>query len=189
MKISLIAALSENRAIGKGNQLIWKIPDDLKRFKEITLGHPVIMGRKTFESIGRILPNRLNIVISRDPSFAGCHPAKLKPGEQLVVVQSLEEAISAARGNVILSKAKNLDPSFAPLSQDDNAGKEVFIIGGGQIFEQAIGRADKLYLTLIKGEFEGDTFFPDYSSFKKVSESETKEFQGIKYRFEEWERR
>src|SRR3989344_4876371 len=186
-KISLIAALSENRAIGKENQLIWKIPEDLKRFRKITFGHPVIMGRKTFDSIGRILPNRLNIVISRDPSFARRPLAKLKPEEELVVVRSLEDATSAARGNVILSEAKNLDPSVSPLSQDDNVEKEVFIIGGGQIFEQAIKIADKLYLTIIEKEVEGDTFFPDYSSFKKISESPVHEYQGIKYRFEEWE--
>jgi len=167
MKISLIAALSQNRAIGKGNQLIWKIPEDLKRFREITFGHPVIMGRKTFESIGRILPNRLNIVVSRDPSFARSDLAKLKPGEELVVVQSFEKAIE---------KSKEVEKN------------EIFIIGGGQVFEQAIKIADKLYLTIIEKEFEGDTFFPEYSSFKKISESPVHEYQGIKYRFEEWEK-
>lgn len=166
MRISLIAALSENRAIGKDNKLIWHIPDDLKRFKEITSGHPVIMGRKTFESIGRILPNRLNIVVSRDPSFAGCHPVKLKPKEELVVVQSLEEAIDVAKKESL----------------------EIFIIGGGQIFEQAIKIADKLYLTVIEGNFEGDAFFPDYSDFKKISESKTLEYKGLKYKFVELEK-
>ncbi|MDO8657485.1 MAG: dihydrofolate reductase [Candidatus Levybacteria bacterium] len=173
VKIILIAALSENRAIGKGNQLIWKIPEDLKRFKEITSGHPVIMGRKTFESIGRILPNRLNIVISRNPSFARGRLAKLKPEEKIVIAHSLDEALSVAQKNVM----------------DDNVKKEVFIIGGGQIFEQAIGRADKLYLTIIEGQFKGDAFFPEYSNFKKMSESEIKEYKELRYRFEEWERK
>jgi len=190
-KISLIAALSENRAIGKGNQLIWKIPEDLKRFREITFGHPVIMGRKTFESIGKLLPNRTNIIITRDKEY------KIKGA---IIVHSFEEALSTARDVILnlsnslrINSVKNLggyrDPSVATLSQDDNARREeIFIIGGGQIFEQAIKIADKLYLTIIEKEFKGDTFFPDYSSFKKVSESEIKKFQGIKYRFEEWEK-
>lgn len=153
MKIILIAALSENRVIGKDNKLIWHIPDDLKHFKEKTSGHPVIMGRKTFESIGRLLPNRTNIIITRDKEYKV---------EGALIVHSLDEAISTAQ---------------------KNTEKEVFIIGGGQIFEQAIKIADKLYLTIIEGEFEGDAFFPDYSNFKKITESETLEYNGMKYKF------
>ncbi|MCL5970543.1 MAG: dihydrofolate reductase [Patescibacteria group bacterium] len=158
MKISLIAALSENRVIGKDNKLIWHIPDDLKHFKEITLNHPVIMGRRTYESIGRILPDRTNIIITRDKEY------KI---EGAIVVNSLDDAIS-------VEQKENID--------------EIFIIGGGQIFEQAISLADKLYLTVIEGSFDGDTFFPDYSNFKKTSESETFEYNGMRYRFEEWEK-
>ena len=159
MKISLIAALSENRAIGKGNQLIWKIPEDLRRFKEITSGHPVIMGRKTYESIGRLLPNRTNIIITRDKEYKV---------EGAIVVYSLEEAFRQAQGK-------------------QNEG-EIFIIGGGQIFEQGIKIADKLYLTVIEGQFEGDTFFPDYSEFKKVIFEQSGKYQELKYKFLELEK-
>ena len=103
--------------------------------KKITSGHPVIMGRKTFESIGKPLSNRTNIIITHDVNYKteGC-----------LVVHSLKEAIEIAKG------------------------KEIFIIGGGQIYKQAIALADKLYLTVIKKDFTGDTYFPDYSRFKKV---------------------
>lgn len=152
-KISLIAALAlGNRAIGKANRLIFHIPEDLKRFKKITSGHVVIMGRKTFESIGRPLPNRTNIVITRDEDYFA---------EGVTLVHSLEEAVRLAQG-------------------DD----EVFIIGGGQIYQEAIGMADKLYLTIVEGNPNADTFFPDYSEFKKVvSESDWQEHEGLKYKF------
>lgn len=152
MKISLIAAIaSGNRALGKDNDLIYKIPEDLKRFKEITSGHAIIMGRKTYESIGHPLPNRINIVITRDPNFKA---------EGVVVVHSLDEA----------------------LKQINESG-EVFIIGGGQIYQEAIKMADKLYLTIVEGNPEADTFFPDYSEFKKVVSEESHESEGHKYKF------
>lgn len=156
-KISLIAAIaSENGALGKDNKLIYKIPEDLERFKNLTSGHPIIMGRKTFESIGRPLPNRINIVISREPNYRS---------EGITVVHSLDEA-------------------FEQVQND-----EVFVIGGGQIYQEAIKLADKLYLTIVEGSPEADTFFPDYSEFKKVVwKSEEKEFEGLKYRFLELER-
>lgn len=160
MKISMIAAIaSGNRAIGKDNKLIYHIPKDLKRFKELTSGHVVIMGRKTFESIGKPLPNRINIVISRDPSYAA---------EGIIVVHSLEEALRL--------------PSFA---QGDD---EIFVIGGGQIYQQAMPLADKLYLTIVEGSPEADTFFPDYSDFKKVVFEEAHESAGLKYKFLDLER-
>ena len=157
-KISLIAAISENRALGKDNQLIFKIPEDMKRFKELTSGHPIIMGRKTHESIGRPLPNRTNIVITRDKQFkaSGCG-----------IVNSIEDAIKAAER---IEK------------------EEIFVIGGGQIYSQAIKFADKLYLTLVEGEYEADTFFPDYSDFKKVVHEESHQSAGYKYKFLELER-
>jgi dihydrofolate reductase len=138
-KISIICALAENRAIGKDNRLLWHIPEDLKRFQKLTRGHVVIMGRKTFESIGRALPERVNIVISRDPDF--------KP-ENCLVASSFEDALEKAR----------------QIEKD-----EVFIIGGGQVYNQAIGQADKLYLTIVAGSYEADTFFPDYSVFNKIT--------------------
>lgn len=151
--ISLIAAIDESRAIGKDNKLIWDLPSDLKRFKQITSGHPIIIGRKTFESIGRPLPNRTNIVITRDPGYspAGC-----------LVAHSLDEALEKAR---------------------DVEQTEIFIIGGGQIFEQAIGRADKLYLTVVQGAHDADSFFPDCSAFTKVLKQESGSENNINYTY------
>ncbi len=135
MLVSLIVAAAENGVIGRDNQLIWRLPNDLKRFKALTLGHPLIMGRKTFESIGSPLPGRTSIVITRQKDF---HL------EGVVVVNSLQEALIEAK------KCTN---------------EEVFIIGGGEIFKIAIPFCDKLYLTLVKTECAGDTYF-DLSVFK-----------------------
>lgn len=161
MKISIIVAVAgKKRVIGKRGGLPWYIPPELKRFKEITMGYPIIMGRKTHESIGRVLPGRTNIIITHDPDYQaeGCR-----------VVNSLDEALRQAM-----------------LAQGDD---EVFVIGGGQIYEQALPRADRLYLTYIDKEIEGDVFFPDYSEFKKVlSESQWQEHEGIRYKFLELER-
>lgn len=157
-RIHIIAAIGKNLVIGRGNELLWPIPDDLKRFKQLTTGHPVIMGRKTFESIfaslGKPLPNRTNIVITRDPSYQR---------EGVVVVHSLEEALDQARA---------LDAA------------EMFVIGGAQIYEQALPLADKLYLTLIDAEEDGDAYFPPYEHLftKKVFE-EAHEHGGLKYRW------
>ncbi len=157
-KISVIAAIGSGRELGKDNQLLWHIPEDLKRFKKLTAGHPVIMGRKTFESLGRPLPHRVNIVISRDRNYQA---------QGIQVVDSLEKAINLAQSK------KN---------------EEVFIIGGGQIYNQAIGLANKLYLTVVEGNFEADTFFPDYSDFKKVVFKQCGEYSNYKYTFLELER-
>ncbi len=161
-KVSAVAAIGKHRVLGKGNRLLWHIPDDLQRFKRLTEGHPVIMGRKTFESIvgylGGPLPKRTNIVVTRDPSWTY---------EGVVVTASIEEAIE---------EAKTLDPG------------EVFIGGGAQIYEAALPYTDKLYLTLIHKEFKGDTFFPDYSDFKIVSEKDG-ESEGLRYSFLELERK
>lgn len=156
----MIAAIaSGNRALGKDNQLIYKIPEDLKRFKEITSGHTIIMGRKTFESIGKPLPNRNNIIITKDPLYTA---------EGGVIVHSLEEALR-----------------LASLTQDS---EEIFIIGGGQIYKDAIEKADKLYLTIIEGNPDADTFFPDYSEFKKVVFEQSHKYNGLKYKFIDLER-
>lgn len=129
MKINLIVAVDLNNGIGKDNQLPWHLPADLKHFKNLTSGHPVLMGRKTFDSIGRALPNRRNIVISRQSGIEF-------PGVE--VCNSLEQAMMLC---------KNED--------------EVFIIGGSQIFEQALSISDTLYLTQIHHNFDSDTFFPE----------------------------
>ncbi len=157
MKISLVAAIaSGNRALGKDNDLIYKIPEDLKRFKDLTSGHTIIMGRKTFESIGHSLPDRTNIVITRDPDY--------KIGG-IIVVSSLDEALQQVKGD------------------------EVFVIGGGQIFQEVIKKANKLYLTIVEGSPDADTFFPDYSDFKKIIwESKEQESGEFKYKFLELER-
>lgn len=159
--ISIIAALDSKRGIGKNGKLPWHISDDLKRFKELTNGHTIIMGRKTFESIGRPLPNRYNIVITRD---AGFKIYDLRESSDFAIVSSLEEGIEKAQG--IPNKS------------------EVFIIGGGQIYKEALDKnlVNKLYLTLVEGDFGADTFFPDYSNFEVVSEEEGK-FEEYKYKF------
>lgn len=160
-KISIIVAIAgKQRTIGKKGGLPWYIPEELKKFKEITTGHPIIMGRKTYESIGRALPDRTNIVITSAPNYTalGC-----------IVVHSLTEALQKARGK--------------------RGSEEVFIIGGGEIYKQALSKADKLYLTKVEAEIEGDTTFPDYSEFKKVVwQSEEFESKGFKYRFLELEK-
>lgn len=164
-KISIIAAISENRVIGNENKLLWHIPEDMKRFKKLTTGHAVIMGRKTYESIGKPLPKRTNIIITRDEDYKteGC-----------LVVHSLAEAIRLAKELPADAKAM--------------AGKKIFIIGGGQIFEQAIKLADKLYLTTVEGEFAGDTFFPDYANFKKIVYEKKSQDNNYRYTFLELER-
>lgn len=132
--ISLIAAIGKNNELGKGNDLLWKLPADQKFFREKTSGHPVIMGRKTFESIGRPLPNRRNIVITRDKTY-------LLHGVD--VAHSLQEAISSAR---------------TPLAERE----EVFIIGGAEIYKQAMEIADRLYITHIDAQDkDADAFFPE----------------------------
>lgn len=128
MNISIIVAVAENWVIGGNNQLLWHISEDLKRFKALTSGHSIIMGRKTFESIGRPLPNRKNIVVSRNANLVidGC-----------VIVNSLNEALK--------------------ITKDEN---EVFVVGGGELYFQALPLANKLYLTKVHKNFEGDTIFP-----------------------------
>jgi len=125
-KVSIIVAIGRNREIGAKNQLLWKIPEELRRFKEITTGHPIIMGRKTHESIGRVLPGRTNIIVTRDTRY------EIRE-EGAIVVHSLEEALEKA--------------------QDADGSEEVFIIGGAQIFAEALPTADKLYVTLVDRTF------------------------------------
>lgn len=142
-KISLIAVISkENRAMGMVGKLLWKIEGDLPRVKALTTGNTIIMGRKTYETIGRPLPNRTNIVITRNPDF--------KP-DGVIVVSSLESAFETAEG----------------ACPDDEVGREIFIFGGGEIYKQALPFVERLYLTVVDDEPEADTFFPDYSEFKK----------------------
>ena len=173
-RIRIVAALGKNRVLGQDNQLLWHIPDDLKRFKALTLGHPVIMGRKTFDSIlatlGKPLPGRTNIVVTRDPSFASRLNLDMS---HVLVTSSFEDA---------LTKAKELDT------------EEVHIGGGAQIYKQALPHADTLNLTLIEEDppagGSGDfVYFPPYEHLftKKVFE-ERREWQGLKYTWIDLER-
>jgi len=141
MIISMIAAMANDRIIGKDNQMPWHLPADFAWFKRCTLGKPVIMGRKTYESIGRPLPGRQNIVISRDPSLNI---------EGVKVTTSIEEAIKLA-GDV----------------------EEVMIIGGGSVYATCLPKADRLYVTYIEADIEGDTQFPDWGDGWQESHSET----------------
>lgn len=161
---NIIVALSENRAIGKDNALLWHLSEDLKYFKSLTYGLPVIMGRKTFESIGRPLPGRKNIVISRSGYEA----------EGISVVTSLEAAFDLATESLI---EDNIDPK----------DHRCFIIGGGQIYAQALELADSLYLTRVHAQIEdADTFFPVINEENWVlkSKSELKEDHKSGYKFE-----
>lgn len=132
MRLSIIAALSTNNVIGRDNGLPWHISTDLKRLKTLTMGHHFIMGRKTFDSIGRPLPGRTIIAITRQKDYA-------PPG--IVVVHTLEDAIRIA---------------------EEAGDHEAFIGGGAEIFEQSIHRADRMYLTRVHADVEGDTYFPDF---------------------------
>ena len=142
----MIAAMGKNRVIGKDNDMPWHLPADLQHFKKTTLGCPIIMGRKTYDSIGRPLPGRLNIILSRNAhlEIEGCS-----------VVNSLDDAIDLA---------------------EKTDASEIFITGGAHLYNKFLEDADCLYLTLIDEEFEGDTYFPDYTQFvwKEVEREEHK---------------
>lgn len=158
--ISIIVAVAENGTIGDRNTLLWHISEDLKHFKALTSGHPVIMGRKTYESLGRPLPNRTNVVLTRgDGEIPGCR-----------VVHALDEALA-------------LFP----------AGEELFVIGGAQIYAQALPLADRLYLTRVCHPYEGDTSFPDWDESEWRLISSEAHPCGREYPhpfvFECWERR
>lgn len=136
MKISMIAAMSKNRVIGKENSLPWHLPNDLRFFKESTTGKPIVMGRKTFESIGRPLPGRKNIVVTSDPEW---HK------EGVETVRNLTTALQIASRHA-----------------EDTDVSEVMVIGGAQIYKQVLPLSDRLYLTLVDTEIEGDAFFPEF---------------------------
>jgi dihydrofolate reductase len=137
-RLSLIAAVAENGCIGINNKLPWYLPEDLKYFKAVTSGKPVIMGRSTYESLGRPLPNRTNIVITRNPDFHAADGVK--------IVHSLDDALKIA-------------DSVAYIADND----EVVIIGGAQIYAEALPRVQRLYLTEVKKQVAGDAFFPAWN--------------------------
>lgn len=158
--ISVIVAVAENGTIGDNNTLLWHITEDMKRFRQLTTGHPVVMGRKTYDSLGRPLPNRRNVVISRqDLTIEGCEMA-----------HSLEEALALFQ-----------------------AEEEVFIIGGAQIYAEAMPVADRFYLTVVEHPYEGDTVFPawDPSDWQLVELERFEQGSAYPYpfRFETYERK
>jgi dihydrofolate reductase len=166
MIVSLIVAASTNNVIGKDNLLLWSLPNDMKFFKNTTWGMPVVMGRKTYESLaGGPLPGRFNFVITRK---AGWDPHHVK----VQVVADLEQAIGAAR---------------------ETDCKEVFVIGGGQIYAESIGVADRIYMTRVHAVLEGDTWFPPIDEAAWALQSErnfpTDEKHAYAYSFQVWERK
>ncbi len=158
-RVSIIVAVDKNRGIGKTDlgvgKMLWNISNDLRRFKELTIGHALIMGRKTFESVlfylKKPLPGRTSIVVTRDKNYKY---------DGVIVVHSIEDALKEAR---------------------KKETEEIFVIGGAQIYEQALPFVDRLYLTLVDGRYDADTFFPDYSDFKKKISEEKGESTGILY--------
>lgn len=154
MRLSLIVAMANNRVIGIKNSLPWKLPSDMKWFRKHTLGKPIIMGRKTFESFGgRTLPDRTNIVITRDTNYNA---------DGIVVVNSIEQAIEAAAKAIAISKT-------AENSADNNLA-EAMIIGGATFYEQMLDKVDRMYITLVDTRLEGDAWFPEYnlSQWQKI---------------------
>lgn len=151
--LSLIAVIGKNRELGKDNKLLWHIPGDLPRFKKLTTDHPVIMGKNTFLSIGRPLPQRTNIVVSTN----------LLPQEGIQIFSNIDDALKEA--------------TTAPGSS------EIFIIGGGSLYSQTIDKAERLYLTVVDATAEADTFFPEYSQFKTIVSSETHQEGGYSFSY------
>jgi len=132
MIISLLVAMDQNRGIGANNQLPWHLSADLKRFKSLTMGHHMIMGRKTFESIGKPLPGRVTIIVTHDPEYQA---------QECLIAHSMNEAFSLS---------------------ETSGEIEVFIIGGGNVFSQVLMRADRLYITQVNARVRADVFFPEY---------------------------
>lgn len=150
---SIVALAKKDRAIGNKNKLLWVIPEDMHYFRDITAGHPVIMGQITYNSIGRPLPNRLNIILSKDEEL------KI---QGVTIARSIEEALEIA-------KAKDKE--------------EVFIIGGASIYQQTMDLVNRLYITEVEGDYEADTYFPDYSKFTNVISKKESSDKKYKYVF------
>lgn len=163
MILSQVAAMARNRVIGKDNKLPWHLPEDMKFFREVTKGHILLLGRKTFESLGKPLPGRLHIVITRQP---------LKSNDPMVIyVTSVSEA---------LEEIKNVAAQWP---------EEIMIIGGGEIYRQTLPQTDRIYLTVIDKDFEGDAYFPEFSE-KDFALVDQKQNQGpLPFSFRVYERR
>jgi dihydrofolate reductase len=163
MTLSLLLAADENNVIGKDNQLPWHLPNDLKYFKNLTWGMPILMGRKTFDSIGKPLPGRKSIVITRDQNWSF---------QNVDVVHSIEEAIELAKQQDV---------------------KEIFVIGGAEIFKTSLSDANRIYLTRIHNTFEGDVYFPElnFNVWNLVNEKHCEQDEKNMYAhtFQVWERK
>ena len=158
--ISLISAIAKDRGIGYQNKLLVHLPADLKHFKSVTSSHMVIMGQTTYESMGKALPNRENIVLTKDQNFTL---------DDARVMYSIDDALAYA---------------------NNSGEAEVFFIGGASIYAQSIKFADKLYLTLIDQTYPADTFFPEYENdFELLEESEVYDYNGLKFKYTQWKRK
>ncbi len=157
-RLALIAAVARNGVIGVNNALPWRLPDDLRYFKALTLGHPIVMGRKTWESLPGLLPGRTSVVITRDPAYRA---------EGATVVHSLEEALAVS-------------------AETD----EIFVVGGADLYAQALPRADRLYLTEIQADYAGDARFPAFQrdAFREVSREVRRAESGLEYHFVVYDR-
>ena len=156
--VSLIVAVAKNGVIGVNNTLPWHIPEDLKRFRALTTGHHIIMGRKTYDSLGRLLPGRTTVIVTRNPDYQV---------EGAIVVHSLEEAVHAC-GN-------------------DN---EAFLIGGAELYQEGFKRANKLYLTEIDAEYQGDAYFPEFNQaeWRLVEQESHTSANGLGFSYKTYER-
>lgn len=151
--VSVIAAVADNKAIGLDNALPWHLPEDLKRFRSLTMGHHIIMGRKTYESLGRLLPGRTTVIVTRQTDYC------------------VEGAITAG----------SLDSAILQCAND----AEIFVIGGAELYREALKKADKLYLTEIRGEYAADAYFPEYdqSAWRELTREEHVSSEGLAYSF------
>ena len=189
--------MDDKRGIGKEGKIPWHIKEDLVKLKRLTKDHVVILGRKTYDSMvwyynksGKPMPGKLYIVVTHDKGYK---PAR----DNAKVAHSLEEALKIAEGqhhyysvsSVIPDSDRGSSSLDSRFRGNDYKESEIFVIGGGQIFQHALPLANKLYLTIVEGDYNCDTFFPDYSEFQKVISEESKESEGYKYEFLELERR
>ncbi len=166
IRVVAVVALDSKRGIGKDNKLLFRIKEDFIRMRQLLAGKPLIMGRNTYESMltytkGKIIPNSLNIVVTHDENYINNHP------EGCIVAHSIDEALEIA--------AKDQP-------------EEIVIFGGAKIYEQSMDIIDRLYLTVVEGDFGADTFFPDYSDFKKVIFEEDHQNDKFKFKFLDLER-
>lgn len=168
--LSALVAMAQNRVIGKDNAIPWRLPADLRRFKALTMGHPIIMGRKTYESIGRPLSGRINIIVTRQSDYRV---------EGAIVVASLADALKSCRCN---SKKAAMQADT-----DD----EYFVIGGEDIFRTALPLCDRLYVTELLRSYEGDVYFPEFDreEWREITREKHTDESGLEYHFVVLDRR